>query len=335
VFGTELAVQPPLPTHDEGVRQLLRSWARAVALTSDDLYDLKAAHRKVAQYGVQVVDDVCRELCAKQVLHLKKVGRRLPGRNYEIHEKFFRHFARWTKLEADYAYLPTVAAKRMELLEMLESQDSFELSFTASDEEMIVITNMVAQGMLKVSPQIPERNDDFDAPFPKISAWGYSDYNYNARGMDKTRLRFGVVYEKTEAFTSDHGLVPDMPIPIEPPQFPGEPDLRIPLWVDIHGNLLPRVWELVLRSVLHLLVFRPGIGAEQIQASHKDKLGAWEADMILEWMEATGLIERVEPGREEDGLWKGGWRASEWWYCALSPDIATWPAAASEVEAED
>jgi hypothetical protein len=69
--------------------------------------------------------------------------------------------------------------------------------------------------------------------------------------------------------------------------------------------------------VLNLIVFRPGISAADIEEAHKGKIWTWEIDLLLLWMEETGVAERTGPGREDgDGVWKGGWTVGEWGYCA-------------------
>ena len=80
---------------------------------------------------------------------------------------------------------------------------------------------------------------------------------------------------------------------------------------------------MVLHSILHLLVFKPGSTAKTIESAHKSKLWAWEIDMVLAWMEKVGVAMRFRAENEEEGEWKGGWRASEWWYCAFVPEVAT------------
>jgi hypothetical protein len=104
---------------------------------------------------------------------------------------------------------------------------------------------------------------------------------------------------------------------MRPRLYPNEDGYRIPLWVDIHDKLLPRMWEMAFRSVLNLIVFRPGISAADIEEAHKGKIWTWEIDLLLQWMEETGVAQRTGPGREDvDGVWKGGWTVGEWWYCA-------------------
>jgi hypothetical protein len=306
--------------------ELLRSWTRAVVLTDDKNYNAVEAYKKIQKFGNKVLDDTMKDLVAEKILQVKKKGRRLPGRNLKLDDSaFLPMFKRWSdKQGPEHLFLARVAKRRAEVLDVLQNQEYYELAYSAEDELYVVLTNMVGQGLLKITARIPERNDDFDAPFPKITAWGYSGYNYNVRTFDKNRLRFSIIYEKTDKFTFEHGLKNTIPIPIHPPQFANEDGHRIPLWIDIHDHLLPRMWEMVFRSVLNLVVFRPGITAADIEEAHKGKIWAWEAELLMKWMEETGVAERVGPGEEVDGMWKGGWKVGEWWYCCLCPDVAKW-----------
>lgn len=317
-----------MPKSPEESNDLLRSWARAVILTDDENYNMEEAYKKIRKFGDTQLDATVKDLCAEKILQAKKKGRRLPGRNLKLDESaFLPVFKRWSdKQGPEHLFLTRVAKKRAEVLDILRQQDHYELAYNAEDELYVVLTNMVGQGLLKVMSKIPERNDDFDAPFPKITAWGYSGYNYNVRTFDKNRLRFSIVYEKTEKFTFEHGLRNDVPIPIHPPHYANEDGYRIPLWVDIHDNLLPRMWDMVFRSVLNLVVFRPGIHAADVEEAHKSKIWEWEVDLLMKWMEEAGVTERAGPGEEVNGMWKGGWKVGEWWYCSHCPDVAKWPA---------
>jgi hypothetical protein len=322
--GLPLKPSSPLNSRDE-INDLLRSWARAVVLTDDQNYNMDEAYKKIRKFGDKPLDVVVKDLCAEKILQVKKKGRRLPGRNLKLDETaFLPMFKRWSdKQGPEHLFLTRVAKKRAEVLATLQNQDHYELAYSAEDELYVVLTNMVGQGLLTVKSKIPERNDDFDAPFPKITAWGYAGFSYNVRTFDKNRLRFSIIYEKTDKYTSEHGLRNDIPIPTRPPHFTNEDGYRIPLWVDIHEKLLPRMWEMVVRSVLNLVVFRPGLNAADVEEAHKGKIWAWEVELLMSWMEETGVAERVGPGEEVDGMWKGGWKVGEWWYCAaLCPALS-------------
>jgi len=314
-----VALQPSsVPEAHAETNELLRSWARAVVLTEETNYNSDEAYKKITKFGDRVLDSTIRDLCAEKILQVKKKGRRLPGRNLKLDDgAFLAMFKRWSdKQGPEHLFLTRVAKRRADVLNVLRYQDHYELDYSAEDELYVVLTNMVGQGLLKVKAQLPERNDDFDAPFPKLTAWGYSGLNYNVRTFDKTRLRFAMVYEKTPKFTFEHGLRNDIPIPIRPRLYANEDGYRIPLWVDIHEQLLPRMWEMAFRSVLSLIVFRPGISAADIEDAHKSKIWSWEVDILLQWMEAAGVAQPTGPGKEVDGVWNGGWTVGEWWYCA-------------------
>lgn len=319
----------------EDENHLLRSLARATVLTPDEHYDDERANEKIACFDEIAIVKVLAHLDTEKILQPRKKGRTMPGRNYDIRDVVIREFRRWPGRELEHMYLPVVAAKRSTILDQLQDQDQYELSFSADDEEMLVLTQMVAQGLLKVTSKLPDRNDDFDAPWPKITKWGYTGFNYTARAFDRTRLRFDIVYEKTDNFSFDHGLKTNVPIPMHMEQVPGEPGLRLPLWVDIHDEVMPPWWDMVVRSILHLLVFRPGLDAAEIVTSHKNKLWLWETELALSWMEEVGLAVRSGEGYEEDGVWKGGWRAGEWWYCMACPGVLFPTASAESGELEE
>jgi len=311
---------------------LLKSWCRAVTVTKGENYNDKEAARIIGHFAPPLVRKAINELVEAQILASAKKGRHLPGRNYNLSAVMLRTFARWPEPEA--TYLHDVATAWQSIVARLQSSDKLELSMHTKDPEAVVLTNLANQARVKPVSILPERNDDPNAPFPKLSAFGYTDYSYNAKYVDKSRLRFPIVYEKTSLWSSEHGLK-RIPIPMQPAPVEGEPWLRIPFWVDIHGNFIDDMWEMVLRSVLHLLVFRPGITVTHIEQLHKGKIGLWEIEMIVDWMEKTGLAKRVGARKRVDGRWKGGWRADDWWFCAMAPDIASWQTVSSASNDED
>ena len=218
-------------------------------------------------------------------------------------------FTRWQGNENESMFLRSVAEARTRFVKHFVDNDRSTVSPEASEADRLVITNMVAQGHLRMTATLPK----FDAELlQKI-------------GNDGS-FSFPVEYSKTAKFTADHGLKCNVLIPAEPhAPLSG----AIPFWIDIYGNLLDEVWDMVLRSVLHVLVFSPGSTAKGIEKAHKSQLWAWEIRMVLEWMEEVGVAQR-------SGYWEDdGWRASEWWYCAFLPEVATWKAPSGVVDGVD
>ncbi|KAK3112503.1 hypothetical protein LTR53_011178 [Teratosphaeriaceae sp. CCFEE 6253] len=310
----------------EGSLMILKSWCRAVAATPDHAYHAKAASHKISIFPDRLLKRATEKLVKAEVLVAERRGRQLPGRNYSFTKTFTRQFQRWPTEDA--TWLREVAAARHNVMASFSEHPQLQLSYHTNNFETVVLTNMVAQGHLKITTELPPRNDAIDAPFPRLSIWGIDEAEtlYNSHGTNRERLWFPVMYEKTPAFQPDHGLK-HVPMPLLPRIFDDEPGLRLPLWVDIHGSPIDHLWDMAVRSILHLIVYRPGITAQAIEKAHEGMLWAWEAEVLLQWMEETGLALSFGPGEEGgDGRWKGGWRASEWWYCAFLPEIATWTA---------
>nr|POF14219.1 hypothetical protein CFP56_03243 [Quercus suber] len=303
---------------------LLKSWCRAVIATKDWRYDAKAAAAKIGEFPTSLVKRSNSELIKAHVLQPSKKSRLMPGRSYHFHESFWKMFKRWPL--DDHSHLRDVADAFIAITSEIEQSGHHQLQRNASNAEMTVLTNLVAMNCIRILTILPERNDDFEAPFPRLSAFGYLDYNYDTKKMDRTRLRFPIIYEKGSRWTQWNGLRP-VPVPQSPAPFPGDHDRsRLPFWIDIHGHLIDDVWDLTLRSILHLVVFRPGSTSVMMAKAHQGKLWEWEIDIVLAWMEQTGLAHRWGAGKEAAGVWKGGWRASEWWFCAFASNVATWKA---------
>ncbi|KAK0854157.1 hypothetical protein LTR03_002528 [Friedmanniomyces endolithicus] len=318
---------------EQPASMLIKSWCRAVAATTEQEYDAEAAARKVSIFPGGQLKQAIDELVDAHVLSSDRRGRRLPGRNFTLHRAAFKPFQRWPG--EDTTFLRDVAAARQTIVASLAQDSKVALNFHTCDFEALVLMNMVAQGQVKTTTVLPPRNDALDAPLPRMSIWGVDDVSvlYNSHAMNRDRLRFPVTYDVTATFTPDHKLK-HVPIPTSPPLVHEEQALRLPLWLDIHDNVITELWDMVLRSILHLVVYRPGITAKAMEKAHEGKLWAWEAEMVLQWMEETGMAISFGPGEEVEGLWQGGWRAGEWWYCAFCPDVATWPPPAPKAGGE-
>lgn len=312
---------------------VLKSWVRAVTMTKQWNYNADAAATKLrTSFSTRMLESVTHEMVEGRMFAQERKGRQLPGRNFIIHNDVLAQFRRWPAKPEEYQFLRQVANAWANINQHFKSHEQLDLVAEASDPEYLVLTNMVAQGQIKAVAMLPPTKDEYDAPFPKLSPWGYAGPSYETKKVNPASLKSPIVYVKTLAYQSQHGLKGDIVIPMQPALKPGEKGTRIPFWVDIHGNLIDDVWDMVLRSIVHLLAFRPGSTASKMQKSHNHKFWDWEIEMVLDWMEKSGIAVRCGDGVEDSGIWKGGWRAGEWWYCAFAPDVATWqPPSAGEV----
>ncbi|KXT17314.1 hypothetical protein AC579_548 [Pseudocercospora musae] len=304
---------------------LAKSWLRAVAMTKQVSYNPEKAARKIAALGAKALESAAIDLLDSHVLSQEKKGRQLPGRNYVIHGDVIGQFRRWPSSHHDeHGHLKAVAQSWLKINEYFKTQDHMQLLPVASDPDYLVLTNMCAQGFLRVKPILPEPTNDLYAQGPRLSAWGYGGNGYETKKVDPNVLKYDLVYTKMSGYKYEPELNPHVPVPLASTAVPGESGTRIPLWVDIHGNLIGDAWSMVLRSLLHLLVYRPGAKAYHMQVAHEHKLWAWEIELALGWMEKAGIAKRCGSGKEVDGVWKGGWRASGWWYCAFLPVMIRW-----------
>ena len=297
---------------------LAKSWIRAVAITNPSNYSDSEAAETLRPF-VPVIHRVVDEMVKSSTLHRVKPNRTRPGRNYEIHKFVFSQFNRWPGGRQGPAYLAELAAARGNIMDHFAHHDELDFRVTRGGAESRVLTTMVGQGLLEMTNVLPARSDDINATGPRLSIWGYSGFKHDTRAVDKDIFNFSAVYEKASAFTAQHPLNHDVPVPfVGSSAVCPEPTSRLPFWVDVHGSLIRDLWDLVLTSILHCVVYKPGSTANTIGSMHENKLWAWEIEMVLQWMEEVGLAVRMGTGNVVDGIWKGGWTASQWWYCAFA-----------------
>ena len=300
---------------------LEKSWIRAVMMTKDEVYDENVAASKLSSATLTKLEKATQEMLATKTIKWKKVDRQQPGRSYMMSPFAMSQFERWPRSHGP-GFLNSLATARTELVRHFQQHEQLELNIDVTEAQLNVLTNMVAQGQLTMSPLLPDRNDDVDAPKPTWSKWGPLKGAYDEGHAALPSLDIKVLYKKTSLFISDPGLKVDVPIPTDVPSFSGESGSRIPLWIDINGSVMDDVWSKAVESMLHLLVHAPGCTAKSIEWAHDSKLWEWEIDMVLEWMEEVGLAKPTGVGKGSGGVRKGGWRASELWHC-VSVVIAT------------
>lgn len=302
---------------------VVKSWIRANSTTQDDVYDNKKATEKLSALGTTILQAV-QEMQESGTIRQLKKGRQRPGRNFEITQHVWEQFKTWPGADNGPTYLRSLSDARANIVEHFAQSDTLQLDAGAPDPEALVLGSMLAQGMLTMEVQLPERNDDVDAPFPKLNAWSYGGPRHDTRKIDRSVFDLPVIYTKTAAFSAEHSLRTGTAPPGPLSTVPGEALPRVPFWIDINGNLMSDIWEKVLSSMLHQVVKKPGITAKGIEEAHCNKLWTWEIELALEWMKEVGIAGRFGAGREIDGVWKGGWTVGKEWYCALAQEVATW-----------
>ncbi|KAG9568529.1 hypothetical protein KCU79_g2293, partial [Aureobasidium melanogenum] len=288
------------PVQDDDDLMLALSWVRANVITPDPVYDSNKAHEKLIKIE-QLLPQALDHLLGAKIIRMENKGRQIPGRNYDISDSVLTMFKR----QWDVRYLKKTAAFKKTIDEAFADDGKLTISYQATDAEMTAMTNLVAAGRAKVVPLLPEVNHAMGAPYPRLTKWGFTEGNYKTVHMDKSRLHFLLELHPTSTYVRG---IPIAPIPSPPlsKQFPGELGPRLPIWTDIHGNIIKDYWQMTVMATLWLLAFRPGLKIQEIcKGAYKGKLWDWEMEMFLAWAESAGLAKRLvyggDDGPEADG----------------------------------
>ena len=278
-----------LPNVEKEAAAVAKSWIRANVVTPEARYNPDSARAKLSSIEESSVDAALQELLTTRLLSQQNKGRLIPGRNYDISEYFLSRFKK--KLEPSHFHR-AVAYKR-KLDDGFWKHDSIELSWSAENGDIMAVMNMLAHGRIMVKPKNPPMNK-----------FGFTNGGYQTRRMDKSLLNFDVEIRLRPDYITGNPLSPLPPLPCT---HLDDPMAKIPLWYDIHGNLVPVMWELALAAVLTILAKRPGVAAEIVLTSVKPSLDLWELELMLEWMVQAKAVKKAGTGY---GL-------EEWWWMCL------------------
>ena len=88
-----------------------------------------------------------------------------------------------------------------------------------------------------------------------------------------------------------------------------EGEERIPLWYDIHDNLLVEVWEKLMCKVLDTIYLNGGRNTKpRIMEKMRGKIGTFDVELVLKWLQKVHAI------RKDDSDW---YACNEYWWCVL------------------
>jgi hypothetical protein len=313
-----------------------RTYVRANNFTPVKEYNATSARKKLeSHFRESDLDAAISSLHKSNIIVPRgKGGRVIPGRNYGIHERVMKDIKRTA---FDVSLLHTAAHHKglldQVLLDPLGSGNS-PISQTAPDGEITLLLNLIAAGRITFDIDLPPTTKD---PYVKtinpvtgerhLSIWGFTEGNYKTTQMDRGNVLFDVSATPTETY------VPGVPLPnpLPPPPAPhlagstsgrdGESVKAIPFWYDIHDNLLPELWELVVVQCLTALVMRPGAGVKEVRKMCRSVLEEGDVRECLLWLEGLGVVARATTRRDgavnAGGGHRGGYVTREWWWSVL------------------
>ena len=266
-----------------------KTWVRANVITPEETYDRKIAREKLSTFSDRIIEDALKELLIDRVLMQENKGRLIPGRNYDVSENLISRL----KKNLLPAHFQRALAYKKQLDLDFKERGSAPYSLTADDGDVLAIINMVAEKRITLTPM--------SVPAKK---WGLTDGSYETRQMDKKLLNFDIELRPLPAYIEG---VPLSPFPPPPAHHLHNPNAKIPLWYDIHGQLVPVMWEMVLAAILALLAIRSGIGAKELEKVVLPAMDVWEIEQVLEWLVSAKAARKVGRGCAVD----------EWWWLAL------------------
>ena len=268
----------------------VKSWIRANIMTPESTYNPSAARAKLSTFPDRTVEDALKQLLLDRVLTQENKGRLVPGRNYDISDFLISRL----KKNLQCAHFHRAAAYKQQLDHEFEKNGFAKYSQAAGDGDMVVIINLLAHQRITLVP--------VDVPMNK---WGQTDGGYETRQMDKRRLNFSLELRPSPTYVYGDPLTP---LPAPPSQHLQDPMAKIPLWYDIHGSLVPVMWEMALAAVVAVLAVRPGIGALELEKVMRPAMEVWELQVILEWLVNASAAKQIGQGFSVE---------DEWWWLAL------------------
>lgn len=289
--------------------EIAKTWIRANIVTPQESYNATEARKSLERFGEPLIQNAVQALMTERVIMMGNGGRITPGRNYDITEVFVTTLRR-RAIES--SQLRRAAEFKSTILDpAFREQGSLEVNYTADDGDILALINLAAHRKIILKPRDPPREK-----------FGLTDGGYLTRLIDKQKMRF--VVQITPA--KDNYIFGN---PIEPllsstppptlPQTPSDKIPKIPVWLDIHGNFFKLLWDLVAGAVVGCVATRPGISAAGVASMMKPTVGAWEVQVMLEWLERVGIVARPNRKGGSD-VYRGekhgqpGWVVDEWWW---------------------
>lgn len=289
VYPAGPAYQLPPNTGAEEVA-IARTWVRANIIAPAASYEPDLARAKLSVLNEHSVDEALQELLSARLLSQSNKGRLVPGRNYDISEYFVSRLRK----KLNIAHFRRAAAFKRRLDEIFSEQTTFIVPYKAANGDMMAVLNMLAFGRVTIRPKNP--------PMEKF---GLTDGGYRTRRMDKSRMNFDVEIRKAPTYITGNPLAP---IPSPPCQHLEHPMAKIPLWYDIHGQLVPIMWDILLAATLSLLGTKSNISAAEIEQSVRPSAELWELELLLDWMVKAGVATSTG---------QGVYTVTEWWWMCL------------------
>jgi hypothetical protein len=285
-----------------------RSWVRANCATVDDRYDALAANRKLKKLDQSMLMAVTKQLHAEKIIAHSFKLRNKAARNYHLSDQYNQIF---NKRPLDAGNFTYALAFKVRLDEVFTSDSpSLLLDYNLSDGAVLAITELLAAGRVIVKPVLPPIDSTIGAPWPRLTVWGFTEGAYKLRNMDRKSFLWSMEVMPTNKYVTGMPTATRVDI-IKPPRILDRDKAgseRIPLWYDIHGNLIPKYWEAIVRSVVQHIAMRAGSTIATLTAPYRGLVWEWEMQMLVDWLVEVGVAKYNKNGAVV---------AKEWWWTVV------------------
>jgi hypothetical protein len=291
------------PKEDDELKA--RSWIRANTATPQAIYHANKAHEKLKLLGEDILVSVVGDFVQQEHLKMRKLKRQLPGRNYTFTKKFAKTYKRPFELE-DFMVAATVKKELdMAFANADPGKRFYNISRSEEDGSVMAIMSLVGDGKVKLIPKLPHVEDEFGAPFPRLSKWGFCEGDYIHRAIDRNRLFWDIHVVPTSEYQFGNPLQPLSYPAADWPSLPGPPlpgkydeNALLPIWSSIDGQSVTWPWWYrILNLVLQPLFLQPGATAIDIHAHCPEHTtDVFEVQLVLGWLESIGAASETLGG---------------------------------------
>ena len=310
VFG--IGLRPP-PPPDQGsasadTASRLRSLWLSLIICPEDLYSDAPGDAKFYSIGPTendaevLIRPIHEQLQQDNLITERPGAQKVQGpRRWQVTSKFYEQFNEKnclitaTMLKKAAKYKLTVLDEAFARKETVETPKSSR----AEAGEMLAITQLLGNGMIKVRPGADIPSSRYGVDWQRVG--------YQTNSLEKAQFGFGVVLAGRDGYVV--GDVVGKRAAVEPPSSDKNDLKATPVWVDVHGQVVEEIWEMVLGAAIGLVSMRPGVNAEEISKSLGNAVGAWEVELVLTWAEQAGSAKKTRSG--------SGWETKEWWWLCL------------------
>ncbi|KAJ4342533.1 hypothetical protein N0V95_006934 [Ascochyta clinopodiicola] len=302
--------QPNTNSPSVGMKELkARSWIRANTATPQAVYDSKTAHEKLETLGDRVLSKVVAEYVNRQMLRMRKLKRLLPGRNYTFTARLAKKYGRTFELSDFMAAVKVKKEMDTAFTQDKPEQRVYSVSRAESDGAIMAIMSLLSDGKVRLLPKLPPVKNEFGAPLPRLSVWGFMEGDYVHRGIDRQRLFWDVHVVPTITYDYGSPLQPSFIdqagsfmtwLPLMEPPLPGkqDPNALLPIWSSMDGQHVTWPWWYrILNLVLQPLIFQPGATIEDIHANCDEyTTEIFEIELVLQWLVSVNAIKKTAGG---------------------------------------